>query len=131
LVAGTLGGVDEQPFRFEFAVPDDADVQEPPPEGKSVFDGEVVASPLLERLRAALGQDLRWSVKRVASLRPDDWNPSQRIVLWVSPALNVDDSDIRAGVFDIVTDVIRGASFSDWLRRFSLAICLPVLHMMG
>jgi hypothetical protein len=45
----------------------------------------------------------------VASLWPEDRYPSQRIIVWVFPALGADDSDIRAGVFDIVTDVIPGA----------------------
>lgn len=102
--------MDEQPpFRFEFKVPHGADVQEPPPSGKTVFEGEVEPSPLLERLRTALRKDSRWSLKRVSPFRPDERHPEQRLVVWVSGASGMDDATIRGAVYDVVTDVIPGS----------------------
>jgi hypothetical protein len=100
--------VDRPPFRLEFAIPEGTDVQEPPPPGKSVFHGEVVRNALLERLRAELGKDTRWSLRRVEPLLPE--GPQQHIVVWVDPASDVGDEEVPSGVHDVVADVIANAT---------------------
>jgi len=97
------------PFRFEFGLPEEAELGEPPPEGGPIFDGEVVRNLLLDSLLEALGGDRRWSTRGVAAVVPYEPRPEKRIVVWVDAEHGVSNTDVQTGVCDIVSDVIADA----------------------
>jgi hypothetical protein len=114
-------GVNEPPFRFGFAVPDELYIDEPIPEGKTVLDGEVVPNPLLERLRAALDGDPRWILERVVPLHSDRDARRQHLIVWVSIPDLIDAGleQAQGDVQQIVVDVVPGAWLID-IDRTSL-----------
>ena len=68
-------------FRLDFDVPADVNIEEPIPDGKSVFDGERVPNQTLERIRAELDGDTRWNAV-VAEIRPIG-DPRQHLIVWI------------------------------------------------
>jgi hypothetical protein len=68
----------------------------------------------LEAIRGALAEDGRWARGRVSSL-PPDLEGSQLLLIWVTTELPPEEAEmeVRASVYDLVTNVIPAAS----LRR--------------
>jgi hypothetical protein len=103
--------MNQQPFRFDFAVPDDLDIAEPLREGETVLDAEVAPNPILETLRAALDGDPRWILERVVPLYSDRDGRRQHVIVWVSIRDHSDAAlvEARSDVQQIVVGVVLGA----------------------
>jgi hypothetical protein len=106
--------MNERPYRFDFVVRDDGLVGEPPPEGRTIFEGQVVASPILEALRAALAADPRWTLVRVVSTRPEgDPEHRQHVIVCVAIDSEIDPENLRRtqlSVQSVVADLLDDAS---------------------
>jgi hypothetical protein len=113
-VAGYIGEMGDTSYRFDFVVRDDGSVDEPAPEGKTVFERQISASPALEALRAALDADPRWRLHRVSATRPQGDQQSRRhVVVWVGIDADLDPENVRrtlASVETIVNEILPDAS---------------------